>query len=117
MVALIALVGVFAWPPAAYVDTGARHVPLAVSSWCSGLRCGAPIAASQRTAVVRKGAVVHVVFRFDPTDVRVWIGAGRARATAHGHGVSWRATRAGGITVRAFSPRGWVTYVGRLRVR
>jgi hypothetical protein len=111
MVALL-LALVFAGPPKATLD----GAPLAVSSWCWGTRCGAPIAASQRTVAVRRGATVRVSFGFEPTQVRVAI-AGHPVRVAPASSVAWRATRAGGVTITAIGARGWVTYVGRIRLR
>lgn len=117
MLPLLALVLALAQPPAAYVDTGSAHVPLAVSSWCSGTRCGAPIAASKRPAVVRRGALVRVVLQFTPTRATLTIGGAPVSVQSSGAEIAWRATQGGGLTLRATSRDGWVTYVGRLVVR
>jgi hypothetical protein len=116
-VALVALVLGVAHPPAAYVSVGAARVPLAISSWCWGARCGAPIAASTRTARVHRGSTVRIVLAFKPTQVHVAVGGARQRISSRGDEVSWRASRSGGITINAVSTRGFVTYVGRLIVR
>jgi hypothetical protein len=116
-VALVALLLGVAHPPAAYVSVGATRVPLAISSWCWGARCGAPIAASTRTARVHRGSTVRVVLAFAPTHVRVAVGGARQRSSSRGDAVSWQASRSGGITINAVSTRGFVTYVGRLIVR
>ena len=117
MVALVALVLGVARPPAAYVSVGAGRVPLAISSWCWGARCGAPIAASKRTATVARGDTVRVELAFTPTRVRVAVGGARERATTSGREISWRAAHAGGLTINVTAPKGWVTYVGRLKLR
>ena len=110
VVALAALA--LAGPPPATID-GKR---LAVSSWCGGTQCGAPIAAATRVVRVHRGATVRVTLAFDPTDARLTI-AGRPQAvTGRGHELDWRATRSGGISLRVTSPHGWVTYVARLAV-
>jgi hypothetical protein len=118
VVALAAFVAVLAaGPPAAYVAAGSAHVPLAISAWCWAGRCGAPIAASKRTAVVPRGHTVTVELRFAPRSVSVFVNGIRTRASARGHEITWVAARGGGLTIRAVSSKGWVTYVGRLRVR
>jgi hypothetical protein len=122
LVALVALLLGVAHPPAAYVRVGAAHVPLAISSWCWGAHCGAPIAASTRTARVRRGSTVSVVLAFEPTQVHVAVAGARQRTSirrtsSRSDEVSWRAGRSGGITINTLSPRGFVTYVGRLIVR
>jgi hypothetical protein len=121
-VALVALLLGVARPPAAYVRVGTARVPLAISSWCWGARCGAPIAASTRTARVHRGSTVRVVLAFEPTQVHVAVGGARQRTSSRrtssqSDEVSWRASRSGGITINAVSKRGFVTYVGRLIVR
>ena len=35
----------------------------------------------------------------------------------HGREITWRATRAGGLTLRVANAHGWVIYVGRLKLR
>ena len=106
--AVVALAG----PPPATLE-GKR---LAVSSWCWGAKCGAPIAASTRVVRVRRGATAHVMLAFNPTEAHLTI-AGRPQAVAgRGHELDWHATRGGGISLRVTSPHGWVTYVGRLAV-
>jgi len=106
--AAVALAG----PPPATLD-GKR---LAVSSWCWGAKCGAPIAASTRVVRVRRGATVRVTLAFSPTEAHLTI-AGRPQAvTGRGHELDWHATRGGGISLRVTSPHGWVTYVARLSV-
>lgn len=103
--------------PAAVVDTGAARVPLAISSWCVGARCGAPIAASNRVAVVRRGGLVRCRFGFAPTRVSISVGGAPVAATRRGAELDWRATRGGGIAITASAPKVWVTYVGRLALR
>jgi hypothetical protein len=117
VVPLVALLLGVAHPPAAYARVGTAHVPLAISSWCWGSRCGAPIAASTRTVRARRGSTVRVVLAFEPTQVRVAVGGRRQRLSSRNDEISWRATRSGGITINAVSTRGFVTYVGRLIVR
>ena len=117
MVVLVALLLGVSRPPAAYVSVGASHVPLAISSWCWGNRCGAPIAASTRTATLTRGSTVRVELRFAPTAAHVNVAGVSERATIHGREVSWRAGHAGGITLYVTAAQGWITYVGRLRLR
>jgi hypothetical protein len=117
VVALVALLLGVARPPAAYVSVGASRVPLAISSWCWGAHCGAPIAASTRTATVSRGSTVRVELKFTPTQVRVAVGGVREQATSGGREITWRAAHAGGITINATGAQGWVIYVGRLRLR
>jgi hypothetical protein len=117
VVPLIALLLGVARPPAAYVSVGAARVPLAISSWCWGARCGAPIAASRRVVRIRRGSTVRVVLAFEPTQVRVSVGGRRQLALIHDDDITWRATRSGGVTINTVSTQGFVTYVVRLVVR
>jgi hypothetical protein len=117
VVALLALVLGVSRPPAAYVSVGANRVPLAISSWCWGAHCGAPIAASTRTATVSKGATVRIELTFVPTRVRVAVAGAQVRAETSGREISWRATRQGGMTINVTTAKGWVIYVGRLKLR
>jgi hypothetical protein len=117
VVALFVLMLGIARPPAAYVQNGAAHVPLAISSWCWAGRCGAPIAASTRTATVARGATVHVELQFTPTRARVAVAGVRQQATTSGREITWRAARGGGMTLNVSTAKGWVIYVGRLKVR
>ncbi len=117
MVALVALLLALAHPPAAYVSTSAGQVPLAVSSWCWGSRCGAPLAASKRAAIVHRGTTVRVELAFVPTTIRVAVAGARVKAVKSGHEISWPATKAGGMTISVTGPKGWVAYVGRLVLR
>jgi hypothetical protein len=110
VLAVAAVALALAGPPPATVD-GQR---LAVSSWCWGTHCGAPIAASARTVRVARGSTIRVELTYEPTRVQLEVGGTPVRAAAAGHEVSWRATRAGGITLKVTSARGWVTYVARL---
>lgn len=106
-----------ATPPKAALDTGAARVPLAISSWCWRARCGAPIARSTRTAVVPAGTLVTVELAFVPKRVHLAV-AGKALAvTRSGRALSWHARRGGGLTLTATGGSGWVTYVGRIRLR
>ena len=117
LTAVVALVLAASGPPRAWLTTAAAHVPLAISSWCWGTRCGAPIGASTRVAVAPRGTVVRVDFGFVVTTARVAI-AGRAiPVERHGKELSWRASRGGGLTIRVTGGRGWVTYVGRIKLR
>ncbi|MGH3001795.1 MAG: hypothetical protein ACRDM1_03870 [Gaiellaceae bacterium] len=104
-------------PPAAYVVVGARHVPLAVSSWCWRRRCGAPIAASGRAVVLRRKGTVRVRLGFAAATAQVAVAGLRVRVSRSGSVLSWRATRPGGMTIHVTSRRGWVVYVGRLVLR
>lgn len=117
MVVLVALLLGVSRPPAAYVSVGAGHVPLAISSWCWGSRCGAPIAASTHTATMTRGSTVRVELQFAPTAAHVNVAGVPERAAIHGREVSWRAGHAGGITIYVTAAQGWITYVGRLRLR
>ena len=115
--ALVALLLGVSRPPAAYLDTGSGRVPLAISSWCWGSRCGAPISASTRVAVVARGATLRAQLAFTPTRARVAVAGSPVAVATHGGELSWRATRSGGLSLNVTGPRGWVTYVGRVRVR
>jgi hypothetical protein len=117
VVALVALLLGVARPPAAYVSVGATRVPLAVSSWCWGAHCGAPIAASTRTATVSRGSTVHIELKFAPTRVRVAVAGVLEHATTSGREITWHARHAGGMTISVTSAQGWVIYVGRLKLR
>jgi hypothetical protein len=112
---LIALV--LAGPPKATLTTGTGRFPLAISSWCWGVKCGAPIAASTKAATAYKGRLVTVQFAFVPRSVTVAVAGKRVTVLMHGRTASWPARWGGGLTVHATSSRGWVTYVGRLRLR
>jgi hypothetical protein len=63
-----------AQPPAAYVDTGTAHVPLAITSWCWDTRCGAPLGQAGRRVVVARGAPVRVELKIDPVEATVSVG-------------------------------------------
>jgi hypothetical protein len=115
-IVLALLLGVAA-PPPAYVDTGAAHVPLAITSWCWDARCGAPLGASGGRAFVRRGATVRLEVRFEAVDANVSVGGASARATARGREVTWTARRSGGLTAYVKYRRGWVLYSGRLAFR
>ncbi|HET7136851.1 MAG TPA: hypothetical protein VFI04_00720 [Gaiellaceae bacterium] len=104
-------------PPKATLDAGAVRVPLAISSWCWGARCGAPIARSAKTAAVATGTLVTVELRFVPRRVQLAVAGKRLTTVTHGREVSWQARRGGGVTLTATGGRGWVTYVGRIRLR
>src|SRR5438046_3455375 len=98
MVALLVALALTA-PPKAWLDTGSARVPLAVSSWCWGTHCGAPIAASTKTVTVKRGATVHLDLSFAPTRVAVDIGGAPVKATFKGRMVSWRVARGGGVSI------------------
>jgi hypothetical protein len=115
MVALLALLLGVARPPAAYVEPG--HIRLAVSSWCWGRHCGAPIARSGRPVVLARGSTVHVRFAFAPTAARVAVGGSQVVALRHGSEISWRVRTGGGMTINVTSTKGFVAYVGRLVIR
>jgi hypothetical protein len=111
---LIALA--LAAPPRATISTGAKAHPLAVSSWCWRLHCGAPIAASRRTVVARRGTTVRVDFAFAPTRVKVAIAGRPVAVRLSGREATWTARSAGGLTIDAMGSGGWVIYVARLRL-
>ena len=69
MSVVLALVIGVTQPPGAYVTAGSAKVPLAISSWCWGLKCGAPIASSSKAVVVRRGATIRAELGFTPTKV------------------------------------------------
>jgi hypothetical protein len=115
MVALAALALGLAKPPPAYVEPG--HVRLAVSSWCWGPTCGAPIAASGRRVAFRRGATVRVHLAFPAATARVAVGGAPVRVTRNGRDLSWLASRPGGMTISVTGAKGFVTYVGRIAVR
>ena len=116
MVAL-ALAVALAGPPKATLQTASQTVPLAVSSWCWRSRCGAPFTASRRNAAAPLGSAVTVHLAFAPRRARVEVGGRLVGALIHGDDVTWRARSGGGLTVTVTGRHGWVTYVGRLRVR
>ena len=117
MVVLVALLLGVARPPAAYLVANSTRVPLAVSSWCWGSRCGAPIAASTSVAVVARGATLRAELAFTPTRARLAVAGTPVAVATHGGELSWRATRSGGLTLNVTGPNGWVTYVGRVTLR
>jgi hypothetical protein len=114
---LAVVLAALAGPPHAYIATASGHVPLAVSSWCWRPRCGAPIAASTKTAIVRRGSTVRVQLAFAPTSARVAVAGSPVKLTRQGGALTWVATRAGGMTISVTAAKGWITYVGRLVVR
>jgi hypothetical protein len=116
VVALVAALALAA-PPKATLTTSSGTVPLTVSSWCWNAKCGAPFAASKRTALAARGSLVSVQLEFVPRHARVAIAGKQVKVTSSGRAISWPAARGGGLTVHVTSPRGWVTYVGRLKVR
>jgi hypothetical protein len=114
---LAVVLAALAGPPPAYVATASGHVPLAVSSWCWGPRCGAPIAASAKTAIVRRGSTVSVQLAFAPSSARVAVAGSPVKLTRKGGALTWIATRAGGMTISVAGAKGWIAYVGRLVLR
>ena len=114
---LVALLIAVAAPPAAYVNTGSAHVPLAITSWCWDARCGAPLGPTTRRAFVHRGATVRLEVQFDALDANVSVGGAPARATTRGREVTWTASRTGGLTAYVKYRRGWVIYTARLAFR
>ena len=117
MSVLLALVLGLSRPPGAYLATSSGKVPLAISSWCWGLKCGAPIASSSKVAMVRRGTTIRAELGFVPTKVTVALVGHPVAVTTHGDEVSWRATRGGGLSLRAATAHGWVVYVCRVALR
>lgn len=113
---LVALALAASSPPRAWLSTDAAHVPLAISSWCWGTKCGAPIGASTKVAAAPRGTLVRVDFGFVPTHATVAIAGRAVTVLLHGKELSWRAARGGGLTIRVTGGRGWVTYVGRIKL-
>jgi hypothetical protein len=112
---LVALLLAAARPPAAYGEPG--HVRLAISSWCWGTACGAPIAASGKPLVVRRGSTISIGFAVVPERVRVAVSGAPIKFSRRGSMISWTAHRMGGMTINATFPKGFVAYVGRVVVR
>ena len=115
MLTAVALLLAVARPPAAYGEPG--HVRLAVSSWCWGTTCGAPIAASGKPIVVRRGATISIGFAVAPTRVKVAVSGAPIAITRRGSTISWPAKRMGGMTVNVTFRKGFAAYVGRLVVK
>jgi hypothetical protein len=115
VVALVAAVAL-AGPPKATLSTPSATVPLVLSSWCWNAHCGAPFSSSKKTASAARGSTVSVRLAFVPRHARVAIAGRQVTVTTSGRLVTWAAARGGGVTVHATGPRGWVTYVGRLKV-
>jgi hypothetical protein len=115
VVALIAALAL-AGPPKATLATESGTTPLALSSWCWNAHCGAPFAGTKKAALAARGSLVSVRLAFAPRHVRVAIAGKEVAVSSGGRTVSWSASRGGGVTVHATGPRGWVTYVGRLKV-
>ena len=105
MSVLVALLLGLSRPPAAYVSTAAGHVPLAISSWCWGARCGAPIGSSKKVAVVHRGTTVKAELGFTPTKVSLAVVGHPVVTKTIGHEITWRATRRRDLTPRDRSPR------------
>jgi len=102
-------------PPTATADPG--RVRLAISSWCWGTHCGAPIAASGRPVVVARGTTVRIRFSVAPASVRVAVSGKTLVVVRSGSVVSWRVRRWGGMTVNVTFAKGFVVYVGRLAAK
>jgi hypothetical protein len=117
MLALVALLFAAAQPPAAYVDTGTAHVPLAITAWCWDARCGAPLGHTERRVVIKRGAPVRLELKFEAVDATVNVSGGRTTSTARGREVTWTAKRGGGLTVNVKYRRGWVIYSAQLALR
>ena len=117
MFPLLALLLAMAHPPAAYIATGARHVPLDVSGWCWGTRCGAPIDASKHTATIRRNSMLRVELTFVPTSAQVAVNGRKTTVARHGSELTWAATRPGGLTIEVRTGHNFVVYVGRLELR
>jgi hypothetical protein len=115
VLALIAVLLTAVKPPTAYADPG--HVRLAISSWCWGTHCGAPIAASGKPITVKRGAIVRITFSAAPTSVRVAVSGKTLVVLRRGTVVTWRARRMGGMTINVTFAKGFVAYVGRLVVK
>jgi hypothetical protein len=115
VITLVALLLATVRPPTAYADPG--HIRLAISSWCLGTHCGAPIASSGRPVAVARGATVRVRFSIVPTSVRVAVSGKTLAVVRSGSVVSWRVRRWGGMTINVTFRAGFVTYVGRLAAK
>jgi hypothetical protein len=115
VITLLALLIATVKPPTAYAGPG--HVRLAISSWCWGTHCGAPISASGKPIVVTRGATVRIRFSAVPTSVRVAVSGKTLVVLRSGSVVSWRARRMGGMTINVTFAKGFVVYVGRLVVK
>ncbi len=97
---LVALALAAPSPPRATIETPAGNLPLTVVSWCWRTHCGAPFTASTKTAVVHRGALARVRFAFVPKSVHVAVGGVPTTVATSGTEISWRATRAGGVTIQ-----------------
>ena len=117
MFALVALLFGVAHPPAAFVDTGATRIPLAITSWCWDTGCGAPLGHSSRRITITRGAPVRVELKLEPLEATVTVAGTPARATVRGRELSWPAAHGGGISAFVKYRRGWVVYTARLAVR
>jgi hypothetical protein len=115
-VVAILLALALAAPPPATLSAGAAHAPLAVFSWCWGTHCGAPTDPSTKTLTARRGSSVHVDLAFAPSHVGLTIAGRATRVSTHGDEISWTATSSGGFTLAVTGKKGWVTYVGRLKL-
>lgn len=102
-------------PPAAYAEPG--HVRLAISSWCVGSRCGAPIAAAGKPVRIRRGATVRVTFAVVPRTVEVAVSGATLQVARVGDEIAWTARRSGGMTINVTFRHGFASYVGRIVLR
>ena len=117
VVALIAAL-VLAGPPRATLSTAAGTVPLVhvVVVLERALRC--PVLDGEEDGDGRAGSDWCRSGSAFVAEARAGRDRGRSRSpsSTRGRVVSWAAARGGGVTVHATGPRGWVTYVGRLKV-
>jgi hypothetical protein len=104
-------------PPPAHLALGKVSAPMAISSWCWHGHCGAPIAAAPRVAIVPRGYTVNCILSFEPASAMLTIGGHPVPTQVDGPVVTWRAERAGGITLRVDSSSGWVVYVSRITLK
>jgi hypothetical protein len=117
VLALVALLLAAVHLPAAYVDMGSAHVPLAITSWCWDASCGAPLGRTGQRVVVSRGTPVRVELPFEPLEATVNVAGDPVKPITHGHEVSWAATRGGGLTVNVKYRRGWGVYAARRALR
>jgi hypothetical protein len=54
---------------------------------------------------------------FTPTRARLAVAGTPVAVSTHGGVLSWRAEHGGGVTLHVTGPHGWITYVGRIRLR
>jgi hypothetical protein len=116
VLALVALLLALGHPPTASVVTASGSVPLSITSWCWDNRCGAPLATSNRRAVVHRGSTVHLLVKDDALESNVSVSGDAARVKTNGREITWTATHSGGLTAYVRYRHGWVIYTGRLAV-